>query len=60
MANEVAVVNKFDIVTGYEDMDAELLEELQDEMEDLDEVKGIWNKGELVKATINITFAEYA
>lgn len=41
MANEVAVVNKFDIVTGYEDMDAELLEELQDEMEDLDEVKGI-------------------
>ena len=41
MANEVATVNKFEIITGYENMDAELLEELQDEMEDLDEVKGI-------------------
>ena len=41
MANEVATVNKFEIVTGYENMDAELLEELQDEMEDLDEAKGI-------------------
>ena len=35
MGTEVAVVNKFDIVTGYEDMDPELLAELQDEMEDL-------------------------
>lgn len=41
MGTEVAVVNKFDIVTGYEGMDPELLAELQDEMEDLDEVKGI-------------------
>ena len=44
MANEVAIVNKFEIVTGYENMDAELLEELQDEMEDLDEAKGISSK----------------
>lgn len=29
MANEVATVNKFEIVTGYENMDAELLEELR-------------------------------
>lgn len=41
MANEVAVMNKFEIVTGYEGMDEELMAELQDELEDLDEERGI-------------------
>lgn len=41
MANEIAVVEKFEIVTGYEGMDEELMAELQDELEDLDDEKGI-------------------
>lgn len=38
---ELAVIDKFSIVTGFEDMDDDLREELQDAMEDLDEEKGI-------------------
>ena len=37
----LAVINDFQITTGLEGMDPELLAELQDEMEDLDEVRGI-------------------
>lgn len=37
----IATIDNFQIVTGLEGMDPELLAELQDEMEDLDEVKGI-------------------
>lgn len=37
----LATVDSFQIVTGMEDMDAELMEELEDEMDDLDDVKGI-------------------
>lgn len=39
--NELAVMDSFQIVTGYENMDEELMAELQEEMEDLDEERGI-------------------
>lgn len=39
--NELAIMDKFEITTGYEDMDPELLEEIQDELGDLDEERGI-------------------
>ncbi len=38
---ELAVMKDFNVVTGYEDMDPELMEELKDEMEDLDDERGI-------------------
>lgn len=38
---ELAVMDKFSLVTGFEDMDDDLREELQDAMEDLDEERGI-------------------
>lgn len=39
--NEVATVEKFNIVTGYEEMDEDLKAELEDEMDDLDDDTGI-------------------
>ena len=39
--NEVATVDNFQIVTGYEEMDEDLKAELEDEMDDLDEDTGI-------------------
>lgn len=39
--NELALMDKFEIVTGFEGMDEEDLKELQDEMDDLDEEQGI-------------------
>lgn len=41
MANEVAVIKGFQVVTGFEGMDEELMAELQDEMADLDDERGI-------------------
>lgn len=41
MANEVAVIKGFQVVTGFEGMDEELMAELQDEMTDLDDERGI-------------------
>ena len=37
----LATVDSFQIVTGMEGMDEDLLAELEDEMDDLDDVKGI-------------------
>lgn len=39
--NELAVVSSFQIVTGFEGLDEELMEELKEEMNDLDEERGI-------------------
>lgn len=39
--NEVAVFDKFQLVTGFEDMDEDLKAELEDEMDDLDDDGGI-------------------
>lgn len=39
--NELTTVNGFELVTGTEGMDEELLAELEDELEDLDEENGI-------------------
>lgn len=41
MAKELAVIEKFQLMTGLEDIDPELLEELEDELGDLDEERGI-------------------
>ena len=41
MANEVAVIKGFQVVTGFEGMDEELMAELQDEIADLDDERGI-------------------
>lgn len=38
---ELAVINNFEIVTGFEGMDDDLREELQDAMDDLDDDSGI-------------------
>ena len=39
--NELAVMKDFQIVTGFEGMDPDLIEELKEEMADLDEERGI-------------------
>lgn len=39
--NKLAVIGDFSIVTGFEDMDEDLMAELREEMEDLDDEKGI-------------------
>lgn len=39
--NELTVMDGFQITTGYEGMDPELMEELKDELEDLDDERGI-------------------